>query len=197
MYQQDSIPGLCAEAQSAGPGGTRVPVEFRTPPAPSTPLHYRFLDSPVGALLLVGDATALTRIQLGATAQDVAPEWLPAPCGFSSTTEQLVAYFEGKLTRFDLPLAPEGTPFQRRVWRALSTVPYGQTTSYGVLAGRVDPPTGARAVGLANGRNPLPIVLPCHRIVGADGALTGYSGGISIKEWLLRHERDNRSSHRC
>lgn len=104
---------------------------------------------------------------------------------FRSASEQLDAYFAGELTTFDLPLAPEGSEFQRRVWAALQEIPYGRTESYGDLASRIGSPGAARAVGLANGKNPIGIVIPCHRVVGSDGSLTGYGGGLDRKRQLL------------
>jgi methylated-DNA-[protein]-cysteine S-methyltransferase len=108
---------------------------------------------------------------------------------FAAVKEQLAAYFRGDLQAFDLPLAPAGTPFQRRVWQELARIPYGETISYGELARRVGNPKAARAVGLANGQNPLPIIVPCHRVIGSDGRLTGYGGGLPRKEALLALER--------
>src|SRR5690606_32489233 len=105
---------------------------------------------------------------------------------------QLGAYFAGELQAFDLPLAPEGTPFQRTVWQALQSIPYGQTISYGELAQEIGRPTASRAVGAANGRNPLPIVIPCHRVIGGNGSLTGYGGGLRFKKALLSLERNGR-----
>ncbi len=102
---------------------------------------------------------------------------------------ELAAYFAGRLRSFSVPIAPLGTPFQRAVWQAVAAVPYGETRSYGVIAAAVGRPEAARAVGHANGANPLPIVVPCHRLVGASGALTGYAGGLEMKRWLLEHER--------
>ena len=101
---------------------------------------------------------------------------------------ELLEYLAGGRRAFDLPLAPRGTPFQRKVWAALADIPYGQSVTYGELARRVGCPKGSRAVGQANHRNPLPIFLPCHRVVGAGGALTGYAGGLELKQWLLRLE---------
>jgi methylated-DNA-[protein]-cysteine S-methyltransferase len=98
---------------------------------------------------------------------------------------QLTAYFAGELRDFDLPLAPVGTPFQERVWQALRDIPYGATTSYSALANRIGAPGAARAVGLANGRNPIAIIIPCHRVIGAGGTLVGYGGGLNRKRWLL------------
>ena len=102
--------------------------------------------------------------------------------------EQLAAYFAGERTAFDLPLAPEGTAFQRRVWAQLATIPFGTTQSYGEVATALGMPTGARAVGAANGMNPISIIVPCHRVIASSGALTGYAGGTAAKQWLLDHE---------
>ena len=108
-------------------------------------------------------------------------------------TRQLQAYFDGALTAFDLPLNPQGTPFHRKVWAALQEIPYGETRSYGQMAAALGCPGAARAVGGANHHNPIAIIIPCHRVIGADGSLTGYGGGLDMKDWLLRHER--RHSH--
>ena len=113
----------------------------------------------------------------------------PARGMLADTRRQISEYFAGERTAFELPLSPGGTPFQQRVWRALAEVPYGETVSYGELAGALGAPGAARAVGLANGRNPIPIVVPCHRIVGADGRLTGYGGGLERKRALLELEQ--------
>jgi methylated-DNA-[protein]-cysteine S-methyltransferase len=109
----------------------------------------------------------------------------PATEPFGTAADQLAAYFAGRLTEFSLPLAPAGTPFQRRVWAGLQEIPYGDTWSYGQLAGKVGNPAAVRAVGLANGRNPIAVVIPCHRVIGADGSLTGYGGGLDRKRFLL------------
>ncbi len=111
---------------------------------------------------------------------------------FADAIGQLEAYFAGELKRFNLRLAPEGTPFQLKVWNALLTIPYGETISYGELARRLGDMHASRAVGAANGRNPLPIVVPCHRVIGADGTLTGYGGGLPIKKALLALEQEHR-----
>lgn len=113
---------------------------------------------------------------------------------FRAAREQLEAYFAGELEEFTLELAPAGTPFQQRVWRALLEIPFGTTESYGALARRIGLPQAARAVGLANGRNPISIVIPCHRVIGADGSLTGYGGGLERKRWLLAHEQHHATS---
>ena len=123
---------------------------------------------------------------------DAAPDpgWVRDP--LPDATDQLRAYFAGSLARFELRLAPRGTPFQRGVWDALTEIPYGTTTSYGALAARIGRPGASRAVGAANGRNPLPVVIPCHRVIGADGTLTGYGGGLERKQALLGLERAQR-----
>jgi methylated-DNA-[protein]-cysteine S-methyltransferase len=118
------------------------------------------------------------------------PSWEPDDGAFGDAVEQLTAYFAGGLTEFDLDLRLEGTPFQQEVWAALREIPYGETWSYGHLADRIGKPGAARAVGLANGRNPIGIIVPCHRVIGADGSLTGYGGGLPRKQLLLQLERD-------
>ena len=120
------------------------------------------------------------------------PDWNHDDAAFGDVVSQLGEYFEGRRRQFDLPLAPAGTPFQQRVWSALLDIPYGETISYGELASRIGQKSASRAVGLANGSNPLPIVIPCHRVIGANGKLTGYGGGLPIKERLLAHERGER-----
>jgi len=116
----------------------------------------------------------------------------PGEQPFAAAASQLKSYFAGQLTEFDLPLAPAGTEFQRRVWAGLRTIPYGETVSYGELARQLGSPSASRAVGLANGRNPIAIVVPCHRVIGSDGSLTGYGGGLDRKRFLLALERDMR-----
>ncbi len=158
--------------------------------------YYTIIDSPVGEILLAGNAAGLSHIDLqaGPDRMEPAAGWVEDSDIFSEAIAQLEAYFAGTLKRFELPLAAEGTPFQQEVWRALLDIPYGETISYGELAERLGKPGAARAVGLANGRNPLPIVVPCHRVIGSDGSLTGYGGGIDIKRALLAHERTNSAS---
>ncbi len=148
------------------------------------------IHSPVGELLLTGDGSALTLLAMheqkrGGQPQD---DWRRDDAAFAAAREQMASYFAGELRRFDLPLAPAGTAFQRKVWQALLDIPFGQTESYGALARRIDAPKASRAVGLANGRNPIAIIVPCHRVIGANGNLTGYGGGIERKRWLLTHE---------
>jgi methylated-DNA-[protein]-cysteine S-methyltransferase len=155
-------------------------------------MEYRFLDSPVGRILLAGEGETLFRVhfQQGEKPMDVPAEWRHAPDGFGEAVRQLNAYFAGRLFSFDLDLRPDGTEFQRAVLAELEKIPYGETATYGDVARRLGRPGASRAVGAANGRNPLPIVIPCHRVVGADGRLTGYGGGLWIKERLLALEQD-------
>jgi methylated-DNA-[protein]-cysteine S-methyltransferase len=154
-------------------------------------LSFVLVDSPVGELLLAGDDTGLRLINFQTGGHQVRPPspWKADGRPFGEVVRQLRAYFEGNLRTFDLALAPDGTPFQLAVWRALQEIPYGETISYGELARRVGNPRASRAVGAANGRNPLPIVIPCHRVIGGDGSLTGYGGGLRIKRALLDLER--------
>ncbi len=152
---------------------------------------YSELDSPVGTLLLLGDGEVLQGVYMDA--QKHRPS-LPAGAErseprFAAAREQLRAYFAGRLRRFELALGAAGSPFQKQVWQALLDIPFGETESYGALARRIGNANASRAVGLANGRNPLGIIVPCHRVVGANGALTGYGGGLERKQWLLAHER--------
>lgn len=150
---------------------------------------YTCAESPIGPILLASDGTSLTGLYL-APSSPIDARWVrrdDAPL-FAETRRQLGAYFEGRLTEFDLPLAPHGTPFQARVWEELRKIPYRVTISYGELARRVGNPNASRAVGLANGRNPISIIVPCHRVIGANGQLTGYGGGLSRKEALLALE---------
>ena len=148
---------------------------------------YTTFDSPIGELLLVGDKRALHGLymQEGRTAIAVPREWEPDDAPFADAREQLDEYFAGRRTTFDLPLAATGSAFQRRVWRALQDIPYGETISYGELARRVGDPATPRNVGSANGRNPIAVIVPCHRVIGADGSLTGYGGGLERKRILL------------
>ncbi|MGH2763140.1 MAG: methylated-DNA--[protein]-cysteine S-methyltransferase [Thermoleophilaceae bacterium] len=157
----------------------------------ATPL-YGTLDSPLGELLLVGDGEALTGLHMLPEHRHppgVGPGWRRDPASFAEAVRQLRAYFAGELTAFDLPVAPRGTVFQRAVWDALREIPYGSTIGYGELAAWLGRPAAARTVGAANGRNPIAIVIPCHRVIGASGALTGYGGGLDRKRRLLELER--------
>ena len=146
--------------------------------------------SPLGRLELESDGEALLRIRLPGERR-VSPDdrpRRPEPEAFTAVIAQLDEYFAGTRRRFDLPLAPAGTPFQQRVWMLLRGIPWGRTISYGELARRSGNPAASRAVGAANGRNPLPIVVPCHRVIGGDGTLTGYAGGLEAKRMLLELE---------
>jgi methylated-DNA-[protein]-cysteine S-methyltransferase len=156
-------------------------------PTFSATLAYGYHDSPVGALLLAGDGDRLHLIGFatGSRAPRPRASWRRDETLFDAARAQLDAYFAGALTRFDLPLHFTGTAFQQSVWSALRDIPYGATTSYGGLARRVGRPTASRAVGAANGANPLPIVVLCHRVIGADGSLTGFGGGVETKRFLL------------
>lgn len=152
-----------------------------------TTTYTTTIDSPVGPLLLTSDGTSLTRL-LFAVEPD--PYWSTDPCEvLDRAVTQLREYFAGERTEFDLPLDPAGTPFQLTVWQALRDIPYAETINYGQLATRVGNPRASRAVGLANGRNPISIVVPCHRVIGANGTLTGYGGGLDRKRTLLDLER--------
>jgi methylated-DNA-[protein]-cysteine S-methyltransferase len=152
---------------------------------------YTRMESPVGPLLLVADDGGLRRIDFvnGRNPGEPDPQWLDDAEHFRETLRQLRAYFAGELENFDLELAPQGTPFQLTVWNRLREIPFGETISYGELARRIGNPDASRAVGLANGSNPIPIVIPCHRVIGSNGKLTGYGGGLPIKEKLLALER--------
>jgi methylated-DNA-[protein]-cysteine S-methyltransferase len=152
--------------------------------------RYCDISTPVGRLLLAGDEEGLRRIsfQNGFHPVEPAGEWRRSREPFRDALAQLEAYFAGELRKFDLTLAPEGTLFQREVWSALTAIPYGETVSYGELARRLGRSNASRAVGTANGRNPIPIVIPCHRVIGADGSLTGFGGGLAIKSQLLELE---------
>lgn len=152
---------------------------------------YTHIDSPVGPLLLASDGDGLRLIEFHAPRHAMRrdADWREGDdATLRMTRAQLDEYFAGKRRAFDLPLAPRGTDFQRDVWHTLATIPYGETISYAQLASRVGKPTAMRAVGAANGRNPLPIVLPCHRVIGADGSLTGFGGGLPTKQFLLTLE---------
>ncbi len=154
-------------------------------------IGYTRMESPVGPLLLVADDGGLRRVEFvnGRSPVQADPRWRDDAQRLRETIRQLRAYFAGELEAFDLPLVPAGTPFQLAVWNRLCEIPYGETISYGELARRIGNPNASRAVGLANGSNPIPIVIPCHRVIGSNGKLTGYGGGLPIKEKLLALER--------
>jgi methylated-DNA-[protein]-cysteine S-methyltransferase len=153
---------------------------------------FAYSESPIGRLLLTSDGEALTGLYMEVSGRPP-PElegWREdASAGpLAAAVGQLEEYFAGERRRFDLPLKFEGTDFQRRVWQNLTEIPYGETLSYGALAARVGNHKASRAVGLANGRNPIAVIVPCHRVIGADGTLTGFGGGLERKRWLLTHE---------
>ena len=157
-----------------------------------TETTWTMIDSPIGPLLVTAADGAITRLWMSeqrhqATQPD--PSWVRDDDAFADVATQLAAYFAGDRTTFDVELAPTGTPFQLEVWAALQTIPYGTTCSYGELAAEIGRPGASRAVGLANGRNPISIIVPCHRVIGSTGTLTGYGGGLERKQWLLDLER--------
>ena len=157
-------------------------------------IYFTFYESPIQSLRLVSDGRSLIGLYMMSEKHYLIPQsdWLEDESvePFPETKQQLTTYFAGRLTKFDLPLQMQGTIFEQRVWEALKTIPYGKTISYGELAKQTGKPNASRAVGLANGRNPVSIIVPCHRVIGANGKLTGYGGGIERKQWLLKHERD-------
>ncbi len=158
-------------------------------------VRYRTVDSPIGKLTLAGPAGRLRHLRM--VDQTYEPDragWQPDDTAFADAVDQLEEYFGGQRTQFELELELVGTTFQRRVWSALLTIPYGQTRSYGQIATQLDAPGASRAVGLANGRNPIGIIVPCHRVIGANGSLTGYGGGLNRKRILLDLENGKSST---
>ena len=166
----------------------------RVQQAPAARSHA-VIDSPIGPLTLVAEDGKLCGLYMEVRGHEPGEAALGEPCSVTDedvlavTSRQLSAYFDGELTSFDLPLSLDGTGFQRTVWAGLRDIPYGDTISYGELARRIGQPSASRAVGLANGRNPVSIVVPCHRVVGSDGSLTGYGGGLDRKRYLLALEQ--------
>lgn len=151
-------------------------------------IAWAFMESPIGRLAILADGHGLTEIRFNNNSSP-----LPPPCGQSNewvalAIEQLNAYFDSRLTSFELPLSLGGTEFQQNVWAQLQKIDYGSTASYGQIAAAIDKPKAARAVGMANNKNAIPIIIPCHRVIGSNGALTGFAGGLDVKRWLLRHE---------
>jgi methylated-DNA-[protein]-cysteine S-methyltransferase len=148
---------------------------------------YTTTQSPIGELLLAGDGHSLHGLYMqdGRRPQAVEPGWRRDDAAFAGVLGQLAEYFDGARRTFDVPLSLSGNPFELRVWEALQAIPYGETVSYGEIARAIGQPHAARAVGLANGRNPIAVIVPCHRVIGADGALTGYGGGLERKRLLL------------
>ena len=158
-------------------------------------MHYRSIESPVGPLLLVGDEGGLRFVLFskGGRPASPQPDWAPDRGLLAEPVRQLAEYFKGKLRAFDVRVAPVGTAFQRAVWLQLQAIPYGETVSYGELARRLGNPKAVRAVGLANGSNPISIIIPCHRVIGSNGSLVGYGGGLPTKQALLALERGQRT----
>jgi methylated-DNA-[protein]-cysteine S-methyltransferase len=153
--------------------------------------YYTVMPSPIDDLLLVSDGNALTRLSMKEQIRNgwaVEATWKRDPGPFREVVRQLRAYFDGELTRFELPISPGGTGFQQTVWSALRALRLGERVSYGELARRIGRPGAGRAVGHANGRNPIGLIVPCHRVIAAGGALGGYGGGLGRKQWLLEHE---------
>ncbi len=166
-------------------------VDWQPCVKPSASLAFGYLECPIGALLLAGDEVGLHRISFPSGSRTVQPDpsWRKNDSLFKDAYSQHKAYFAGEMTTFKLRLCINGTAFQQSVWRALLEIPYGATTSYGVLAATIGKPTASRAVGAANGSNPLPLIIPCHRVIGKDRSLTGFGGGLDTKRFLLDHER--------
>jgi methylated-DNA-[protein]-cysteine S-methyltransferase len=154
-------------------------------------MQYDTFDTPIGRFLVAADERGLRRIDFPGPDQDacIGPQWQRGGAHVAAALAQLREWFAGTRRHFDLPLAAEGTAFRQRVWDELGRIPYGSTISYGELARRIGSARASRAVGAANGANPLPIVVPCHRVIGANGTLTGFGGGLQVKQWLLDHER--------
>ncbi len=162
-------------------------------------VFYRQFSSPLGKLLLTSDGQSLTGLFMTKLADGSAPEvtsnWKQDDAPFREVCTQLSAYFEGEIECFELKMQLVGTPFQERVWQELCEIPYGWAISYAELARRIGQPGSSRAVGGANGRNPISIIVPCHRVIGADGGLGGYGGGLDRKRWLLEHEAEVLARH--
>ncbi len=153
-------------------------------------MYYHIVESPIGSILLAGDEEGLkfVSIRKGKTKIEIPDGWVENKEFFRDVSGQLEAYFARELESFDVKLAPEGTEFQKSVWNALCEIPYGETRTYGEVAKSIGNPKASRAVGLANNRNPISIIVPCHRVIGANGKLTGYASGLDVKEFLLRLE---------
>jgi methylated-DNA-[protein]-cysteine S-methyltransferase len=152
-----------------------------------TQMLYTIIDSPIGELLLAGNGSSLSRLDMRGGRRPIAipATWRRDDDAFEVARAQLREYFDGTRRAFDVPLTLRGNPFELRVWEALQEIPYGETISYGQIARQLGAPAAARAVGLANGRNPVAVIVPCHRVIGADGTLTGYGGGLERKRFLL------------
>ncbi len=156
-------------------------------------MQYCFIKTPIGKILIAGNDGKITLLnfQDGTTKITPPSDWLYKETAFKNPTTQINDYFAGKLKSFNIPFLLSGSPFQIKVLKTLQEIPYGETATYGEIAKQVGSPKGARAIGLANSRNPLPIIIPCHRVIGANGQLTGFTGGLDIKQKLLEHEKQN------
>ena len=156
-------------------------------------MYYCYLTTPIGDLLLAGEDEALSLVAFpeGSMRRDPEPDWIYNEKQFATARQQLTEYFAGDRKNFDLPLSLAGTKFQLRVLEELQRIPYGETTSYGDIAARIGKPKAMRAVGAANGRNPIPIIVPCHRVIGRSGDLTGFGGGLDAKQALLQLEAEH------
>lgn len=149
-------------------------------------MRYTFVETPIGAILVAGDEKVIVETYFAGARPK--PEWIRDDDALRDAAAELRAYFAGTLQAFDVPLAPRGTEFQQSVWSTLLEIPYGQTTTYSAIAEKIGRPAAVRAVGAANGANPIPIIIPCHRVIGANGSLTGFGGGIDVKRQLLALE---------
>lgn len=153
-------------------------------------MQYRIVDSPIGPLTLAGRNGRLSHLRMvDQTYEPSRDDWVADDSAFPDVVRQLAEYFDGERTEFELELDLHGTAFQRRVWNALTTIPYGETRTYGDIARHIGSPNAFRAVGLANGRNPIAVIVPCHRVIGSNGTLTGYGGGLERKQTLLELEK--------
>jgi methylated-DNA-[protein]-cysteine S-methyltransferase len=155
----------------------------------NTPAEYTTLDTPIGPVVVAWRGDAVAAVHLGAPSPSLTTGWARADGSHNCVVRQLREYFAGERREFDLDIDQPGTPFQHRVWRAVSTIPFGETRSYGEIAGLIERPRAVRAVGAANGRNAVPIIVPCHRVIAADGTLHGYAAGLEMKAALLEFER--------
>lgn len=156
--------------------------------------YYHWYQSPFGKLLITGNQSAVSTLIFPNQNAIIADQWIHDSSQFKEVCNQLDHYFKGKLTTFELPLAPRGTAFQLSVWAELIKIPFGKTTSYGAIAKKLNNPKAVRAVGSANGRNPIPVIIPCHRVIGSDGSLTGFGGGLPTKTFLLNLENSEQLS---
>lgn len=155
-------------------------------------MKYTTIETAIGRLLIVGDAQGITQLFIdnGSQRLNIESQWVKDDAAFADARQQLLEYAAGERREFHLQLNPKGTDFQHKAWQALQAIPYGQTRSYGQVAAALGNPKASRAVGLANNRNPIPIIIPCHRVVGADGSLTGYAYGVDLKQRLITLEQE-------